>query len=369
MTERSPQKKTPREQRAEDREQQKTGEPNISSHQQRAHVETETAARMIAEMKREFQRQMFAMQNLITKQQEQTKASVAALQKELQDVTKKLAAISAGTRDATPKSTAVKTIPPGIVNSYPVTTPISTANTATGVSAEGTVTSDYATNLRVAVTTSIAFATGVNNCTGGIGVPSQRGTADPCLGDVFSSTSCAAMGAQHHLVNSTLVSELVSKLPMTRRMQWAEKCMELGRAPSIVDFGKWLTCLRRLANMVTDSLPPPQVSINSRARGNVPGVNKDKYSMFSLARRKCIICEGDCQSLASCDKFINQNKQGLGQGMSLNDALLPGPGINQPLIDVLFKFRKAPIAVTGDIAEMFLQIETREVDQDCQRFL
>ncbi|XP_036346903.1 uncharacterized protein LOC118756234 [Rhagoletis pomonella] len=460
--------------------------------------------RMIAEMKREFQLQMLAMQNLITNQQEQTKASVAALQKELQDVTKKLPAISAGTRDATPKSTAGKTIPPGIVNSYPVNPPLSTANTTTGVSA----------NLRVAVTTpnsaavsnaqaSIASDTGVNNCTGGIGVPSQRETADPCLGDVFSSTSCAAsmttttnttrfhpatiarttpaagaptngmstarstnvnafpsfpaavaqitnasgshsqagissdeyfanfnslgyaparahkiyplpkfggqpeewqafiedfqtttiefqynelhsimrirealygparemvesllssakninailttlaetygrpeqliksqlekvqslqpvperkldrliafankvnnmllflqsVGAQHHLVNPFLVSELVSKLPMTHRMQWAEKCMELGRAPNIVDFGQWLTCLRRFANMVTDSLLPSQISINSRAHGNVPGVNKGKYSMFSLARRKCIICEGDCQSLASCEKF------------------------------------------------------------------
>lgn len=57
------------------------------------------------------------------------------------------------------------------------------------------------------------------------------------------------------------------------------------------------------------------------------------------------------------------------QGVSLNDCLLPGPDLNQPLLSVLFKFREEPIAVCGDIREMFLQVAIRKEDQHCQRFL
>ncbi|XP_075162836.1 uncharacterized protein LOC142235466 [Haematobia irritans] len=55
--------------------------------------------------------------------------------------------------------------------------------------------------------------------------------------------------------------------------------------------------------------------------------------------------------------------------ISLNKALLPGPDLNQPLIKVLFQFRQAPIAVCGDLKEMFHQVKIVTPDQDAQRFL
>lgn len=57
------------------------------------------------------------------------------------------------------------------------------------------------------------------------------------------------------------------------------------------------------------------------------------------------------------------------RGTSLNDVLLKGPDLLQPLMSVLFKFRQKEIAICGDIREMFHQILIRTVDQPAQRFL
>ncbi|KAL0859420.1 hypothetical protein ABMA27_010599 [Loxostege sticticalis] len=57
------------------------------------------------------------------------------------------------------------------------------------------------------------------------------------------------------------------------------------------------------------------------------------------------------------------------KGMSLNDCLLTGPDLLQSLPGVLMRFRQHPIAVTADIAEMFMQVKIREEDRDALRYL
>lgn len=57
------------------------------------------------------------------------------------------------------------------------------------------------------------------------------------------------------------------------------------------------------------------------------------------------------------------------QGVSLNDKLLPGPDLLKSLHGVLMRFRQKPIAIVGDIKEMFLQIKIRPEDRQSQRFL
>ena len=56
-------------------------------------------------------------------------------------------------------------------------------------------------------------------------------------------------------------------------------------------------------------------------------------------------------------------------GKSLNDAIWPGPKLQRDLIDVLTRFRRAPVALSADISEMFLQVELQEKDRRYHRFL
>ncbi|XP_070068035.1 uncharacterized protein [Drosophila takahashii] len=76
---------------------------------------------------------------------------------------------------------------------------------------------------------------------------------------------------------------------------------------------------------------------------------------------------------------INPNKPGRvrlvwdaaaqSNGKCLNDYLLRGPDLLQPLFDLLVSFRVGQVAICGDIAEMFHQIRVRPTDAHAQRFL
>lgn len=56
-------------------------------------------------------------------------------------------------------------------------------------------------------------------------------------------------------------------------------------------------------------------------------------------------------------------------GISLNSELIKGPDLNQSLTTIMYQFRMRPIAVCGDIAEMFHQVVVQASDRSAQRFL
>ena len=62
------------------------------------------------------------------------------------------------------------------------------------------------------------------------------------------------------------------------------------------------------------------------------------------------------------------SKEGKG-GVSLNDCLHVGPTLSPSLYDILIRFREKRIALVGDIAKAFLNVEVKLRDQDCLRFL
>ena len=56
-------------------------------------------------------------------------------------------------------------------------------------------------------------------------------------------------------------------------------------------------------------------------------------------------------------------------GTSLNQKLLQGPDLTNPLVGVLIRFRQDPIAMAADIEAMFHQVYVEPKDRDALRFL
>ncbi|XP_036336317.1 uncharacterized protein LOC118746581 [Rhagoletis pomonella] len=113
----------------------------------------------------------------------------------------------------------------------------------------------------------------------------------------------------HHLSNPTLISELVAKLPTARQMMWAEKCLQLERPPTIVDFSNWLCTLRRLANMVTDTLPHNPVVRRQQQIRNNDSPNNRRYACASVVQENCLNCKGNCKTLSNCQSFLQMTSE------------------------------------------------------------
>ena len=59
-------------------------------------------------------------------------------------------------------------------------------------------------------------------------------------------------------------------------------------------------------------------------------------------------------------------------GKNLNSESLPGPikaKLQRDIVDVLVKFSKKPVALAGDVSQMYHRIPLRPVDTPLHRFL
>lgn len=55
-------------------------------------------------------------------------------------------------------------------------------------------------------------------------------------------------------------------------------------------------------------------------------------------------------------------------GVSLNDLVMTGPDLTEPLVYVLQRFRQGPVAAIGDVKEMYLQVSVPKADRCALRF-
>lgn len=116
-----------------------------------------------------------------------------------------------------------------------------------------------------------------------------------------------APSTQYHLIDPTLLEELVRKLPMARRMAWAAEAARLGYHPSITDFARWVTGIADLIGLVSydaDQAAPP-----SKAAGKPANRRHVLLSVSREAEREtmeCVSCGGD-HDLERCDELAKMN--------------------------------------------------------------
>ena len=87
--------------------------------------------------------------------------------------------------------------------------------------------------------------------------------------------------------------------------------------------------------------------------------------------------KGECWYLPHHGVFHKQNNKfrvvfdcsARYQGVSLNDTLLQGPDLNNPLIGVLLRFRKHQVAVSCDIEKMYHRFRVTPAHRDYLRFI
>lgn len=133
--------------------------------------------------------------------------------------------------------------------------------------------------------------------------------------------------SHHHLANPTLLDELVGKLPMNRRIEWAEVADRIQPRPTITEFAQWLSEKARIISLVAPlggqsgrrMMPKPRhvlltgdVSVNEQCAvcGGNHGVDDcSEFEQLSVKERLqvvfkiglCLSCLRDDHILPACN--------------------------------------------------------------------
>ncbi|XP_017465378.1 PREDICTED: uncharacterized protein LOC108358509 [Rhagoletis zephyria] len=97
-----------------------------------------------------------------------------------------------------------------------------------------------------------------------------------------------------HLSNPTLLEELISKLHISKRMDWARHAAAIKPYPTVVDFSNWLSDLPNLVCTLQQSDSRRRVVLHATENG-------PKKSQLS---GKCPICKGQ-HKIYVCRKFLD----------------------------------------------------------------
>lgn len=103
--------------------------------------------------------------------------------------------------------------------------------------------------------------------------------------------------ADPYLHNPSLIEELLNKLPLQRRLQWAEHVMNAHEFPSIAGFSHWISHVAKVASLVETTTTLSVVPTTSK--------QSKKRSMHTTevkSNLSCLSCQGN-HYINQCSKF------------------------------------------------------------------
>ncbi|XP_036347106.1 uncharacterized protein LOC118756451, partial [Rhagoletis pomonella] len=131
----------------------------------------------------------------------------------------------------------------------------------------------------------------------------------------FKSARC-----EHHLVNPTLLEQLVSKLPPSKQFEWGKRVAELGPFPTVDNFSTWLSELARVISLMPRTTDRSTTSTNSRQVNNLNNSSRQPTIAGGGSRRlllsheapsvrraqRCVLCS-EGHPLSECSQFNGRN--------------------------------------------------------------
>ncbi|XP_067628474.1 streptococcal hemagglutinin-like [Eurosta solidaginis] len=101
-------------------------------------------------------------------------------------------------------------------------------------------------------------------------------------------------GGHQHLANPTLISELINKLPMSKRLEWARYSSAIQPYPTVVHLSEWLSEIASLICKVQEHEPrEPKRRVVLHAVEEQP-----------THKSKCVMCQ-NYHKLQECERFLN----------------------------------------------------------------
>ncbi|XP_046808784.1 uncharacterized protein LOC111675710 isoform X1 [Lucilia cuprina] len=111
-------------------------------------------------------------------------------------------------------------------------------------------------------------------------------------------------GATQHLLNPTLLEELVNKLPLTRREEWVKYSLHnLGQYPTVRQFSEWLHNIATYISMATEMDPSSDEVVKNKVNKFKPAL---AITVDDRSQLGCLMCHVN-HHLSQCTKFRNMS--------------------------------------------------------------
>lgn len=115
-----------------------------------------------------------------------------------------------------------------------------------------------------------------------------------------------ACGLVDELNNSSLLQELISKLPPHYQLNWGTQKLYLqqnGKTANLVQFSNWMFDIGLSASTI--NVEPKNFAETSQRKQK----NEFMHTHSKTNNKKCQICNGECNNASNCDKFISADRK------------------------------------------------------------